>query len=63
MINDHFQLKINEHFQLNLVCLQFQIIDIFTPEQPMSKIDHFSAVSSLITFISSLMIKRYLNST
>ena len=38
-------------------------MNILTIEQLMSKIDHFSAVSSLISFTSLSLIKRYLNST
>ena len=37
-------------------------MNILTSEQPTSKIDHFSAVSSLISFTFLLLIKRYLNS-
>ena len=48
-------------FSYTLVCLQFQM-NIFTSEQPISKIDHFSAVSSLISFISLSLIKGNLNS-
>ena len=53
---------INVHFQVNLVYLQYQIINMSTSEEPISKIDLFSAVGSLISFISLSFIKRYLNS-
>ena len=38
-------------------------MNIFTSGQPMSKTDHFSAVSSLISFISLSLIKKYLSWT
>ena len=57
MINDHLQLSRDLLTQMRISDHEY-----LTSEQPISKIDHFSADSSLISFTSLPLIKRYLNS-